>query len=56
MDTIELLEKFGPYGVLTGIAVFLIYFITSNYKADIESRLTLGNAIDRLTDKIERLK
>lgn len=52
---LQLLEKFGPSGLLAGIAVYLIFFVTKNYKDDIDSRVKFADAINSAVDEMRRI-
>lgn len=56
MDFAELVKVYGPLSLGWGVAAYLGKFILSRYDADIDSRVKLANALDKITDRIEEAR
>ena len=54
MEFAELMKIYGPMAIGWVIAAYLGKFVLDRYNADIEARVRLANALDKLTDLIEK--
>jgi hypothetical protein len=49
MEWMDVVKVYGPLGVFMPLFIYLLKFILTNYKSDIESRLKLAEALNQLT-------
>lgn len=55
-DLGDFLRVYGPLAIGWIIAAYLMKFILDRYTADMESRIKLASALDKLTSIIEMVK
>ena len=55
MEVMEIVKVYGPLGLGWIIAGYLLKFILDRYNADIESRVQLALALDKLSNVVDSL-
>lgn len=54
MEYGDLIKIYGPLALFVPMYIWLLRFVLSNYNADIESRLKIADAINRMAATIEK--
>lgn len=54
METLDLVQKFGPLALGWVVAFYLMKFILDRYDKDIDSRNALASALNNLSKIIEQ--
>lgn len=53
MEFADIVKVYGPLALFVPLFVYLLKFVLTNYKADIESRMKLAEALNHLSEKIQ---
>lgn len=56
MEVVDIVKVYGPLGLGWVIAAYLLKFILDRYNADIEARVALAQALNKLSDAIAHEK
>lgn len=53
MELMDLLKVYGPMSLGWILAGYMLKFVLDRYAADIEARIHLATALNKLTDRID---
>lgn len=56
MEVSEILKVYGPLGMGWVVAIYLGRFILARYDKDLETKLTLAQALIELTEHVRELR
>jgi len=56
MEWVDIVKVYGPLGVFMPLFIYLLKFVLTNYKSDIESRMKLAEALNQLSERIRGVR